>query len=264
MMIKFLIGVSLFFGVCVAKGQQPFQLAPPLVSYSSLIFNNQTTVSMRFAQPGTNIHYTTNGKEPTTKSSRYQQAILIAGQRAHLKAKVFGKGFLPSATVSLEFIRQGLPIAAISGTLPDKKYTANGLASLHDEQGGLPDINNGQWLGYTGDTVSWTITFAKMEKPKQLLLHCLQQPGSWIFLPQQIQVYAWHIRSSSYRLAAQWHAPKATADLPTSIAPINITLNNVPNTTLLKVVCYPLAQLPAWHAGAGQPAWLFTDEIIVY
>ena len=33
------------------------------------------------------------------------------------------------------------------------------------------------------------------------------------------------------------------------------------NYTVIKLIARPVAKLPAWHPGKGQPAWVFVDEV---
>jgi hypothetical protein len=40
-------------------------------------------------------------------------------------------------------------------------------------------------------------------------------------------------------------------------------LDKPTKASYLRVVAIPLPQIPLWHRATGQPAWIFTDEIIV-
>jgi hypothetical protein len=263
-MRKWNFTIALIFGILVSYSQNQLQLATPLVSYPSLFFKESTSLLLEFAQPGTQIVYTTNGSEPTIKSKRYQSPILINERHSKLKIKTIGKQFLPSATLQLEFFRQGLPIAAITGTPPNQKYPADGLGSLHDTQSGTTAPNDGRWLGYHGDTATWIMAFQKPEQPKQLMLHCLHQPDSWIFLPAKIVVYALAPQKNEYIAIGNWVAAPPLPEALTGASPILITLSTTPKTTQLKVVAYPLMQMPVWHIAPGEKAWLFADEMIAY
>lgn len=263
-MIRFYFFILFFFGVLHATSQQQFQLAVPLVRYSSLIFDHQTTVACSFDQAGTHIRYTLDGSEPGVNSNLYHKPVVISGKQVHFKAKVFGTSFYPSETIALTFINQGLPVRQVIGTMPSEKFKAGGLVSLHDGQGGQPDIGNGQWLGYEGDTSTWLLTLRKPAQPKQLLIHCLQQHGSWIFLPQKITVYALNNQTGQYTQAGELFTNPPSAESPGAAVPLIVALKDIGNTTQLKVICYPLTKIPDWHSGAGNKAWIFTDEIIVY
>lgn len=259
--IVFLIIFS--WGILVGNGQ-PFQLAVPLVKYTSLIFEKEAGVSCSFNQPGTQIRYTIDGSEPGENSSLYSRPITIRGGQVQFKARVFGAGFEPSEPVVLNFIKTGLKVASVTGSAPSEKYAANGLASLYDGQGGQPDIGNGLWLGYELDSISWLLKLKQAAQPKQLLLHCLQQQGSWIFLPQRIVVYAMDNASGQYQQVGELATTVPTAEAPGGVMPLVIDLKQVPKTSQLKLLCFPLMKIPAWHSGAGTRAWTFIDEIIVY
>src|SRR5882757_547433 len=90
--------------------QQQFQLAAPLLRYSSSFFKDSAIASLKFEQPGTQIFYTVNNNEPTENDALYQKEIVIKKSPVTLKAKVFGNGFIPSETVRVTFIKEGLKI----------------------------------------------------------------------------------------------------------------------------------------------------------
>jgi Fn3 associated len=80
----------LFLNYCCA---QQFQLAPPVLKYSSAFFIKSVTASLKFEQSATKIYYTLDNTEPTEKSSVYVLPLVITKNLSTLKAKVLGKGF---------------------------------------------------------------------------------------------------------------------------------------------------------------------------
>ncbi len=186
----------LFFNDCF--GQQQFQLAPPMLNYGSAFFTGSTAVSLKFAQPETQIFYTLNNSEPTQQDAVYKNPILIKKSLTTLKAKVFGDGFLPSETVQVTFIKDGLKIKSIEQSPANEKFPGNGAATLFDNQGGIADLHNKNFLGYQNDSVEINVTLEKKQPIHSLLLDFLQDHGSWIFLPQKIQVFYFDEKKNSY------------------------------------------------------------------
>ena len=131
-----------------AKAQNSFQLAPPLLKYSSVFFSGEAKVEIKFAQPGTTVHYTCNNREPTEKDPAYTGPVLLQKNFTTFKAKAFGKDFLPSETSAVTFIKDGKKIKTIEGTAADPEYPGNGPYSLTDIRGGFEQAGSPTWLGY--------------------------------------------------------------------------------------------------------------------
>ena len=259
-MRKSLLLVFLFF-VQYSFGQQQFQLAAPLLKYSSTFFSGSTSLQMIFDQPGAEIYYTLNDKEPTQNDLLYKTALVIT-TRTVVKAKTFGKNFLPSETSVAEFIKAGKMIRQISFSTPNEKYTGNKTDILNDNIGGNTNFNSGDWLGYNNDTVEINIDLAKKEAIHSVLVNILQDENSWIFLPGQILVY--------YRDKQKIFLPTgkefffSESQSPKQCSAKEIIFSSKIKTDNLKLILLPLKKIPEWHPGKGNHAWLFIDEIKVY
>lgn len=260
-MRKFLIYL-LFCVASTAQGQQLFQLATPMLKYESAFFNDSTSFSIVFDQPGTEVRYTLNGKEPTVNDLLYKKPVSITKQTL-VKVKAFGKAFLPSETTTLLFVKDGKPISDIQFSKPHEQYSTNKKDILFDNVGGSLNFHNGTWLGYNSDTVEVLIHLQKKEQVSKVLIDLLQDEGSWIFLPQQLQVYCYDEKQQAFVLAAneqqlfEQQSPRRTVSKKVAVA-------TKFKTNKLKLVLLPVKYIPGWHAGKGNHAWLFIDEIKVY
>lgn len=243
--------------------QQLFQLAPPLLNYRSVFFQDKTTLEIKFEQPGAEVRYTINGNEPTAKDRLYTKPIVIAGKRTSIKAKAMGTDFLPSETVSVEFIKTGKAIQQINFSAPNPKYTTNNKNILNDQMGGNTNFSSGAWLGYDSDTVEIDIVLKKKETINAVLLDLLQNESSWIFLPEQILLYYYDEAQKSY-LPLGKETFFSEGPSPKQCDAREIIPKRTIKTNMLKLVLYPLKKIPAWHPGKDNHAWLFIDEIQVY
>ncbi|MDO8365958.1 MAG: chitobiase/beta-hexosaminidase C-terminal domain-containing protein [Saprospiraceae bacterium] len=264
-MNKFWLHIMLIvFWMSPLAAQDTFQLAPPYMRYGSVFFKKQTQVRIEFAHPGTQIHYTTNGLEPTQKDPVYKRSILIKNQRTTLKAKAFGEGFHPSEIVEATFFKQGLTIEGISTTLPHERYPGTGKLTLTDGLGGIDLYSSKTWMGFQKDTVTIMLTTAKYQKIKQVMLHAFQNQGAWIFLPQKVEVYVPIKGTNEWALLVQKSMNTAEKVDKSRSYGLLLDLEDQPKTSQLILKIYPITQLPEWHPGKGNPAWLFIDEVKVY
>lgn len=244
--------------------QDTFQLAPPVMHFQSVFFTDTATVSLLFAMKGSTIHYTTNGKEPTSKSPVYKHPILIRQNFTTVKAKVFSDGFLPSARAEAVFIKEGLPIKNITTSPPHSKYSEEGFNTLHNNKGGIASFGTKTWLGFDTDTVTINITLTKKQNVKKILVHLLQDYGGWIFFPHRIEVFVPDAMQNNWHLIASKEITSLQNKDELVCKPFLLPLMKKAKTNNIQLLLYIVKQIPGWHPGKGQKSWIFIDEVKVY
>ena len=251
----------LFLNCCNA---QQFQLAPPMLHYSSAFFSNSATVLLKFEQAGTQIFYTINNDEPAKNDIAYQKPIIIKNNLTTIKAKVFGDGFIPSETIQATFIKDGLKIKSAEYSLPDSKFSGKGSGTLIDNQGGIADMHNKNFLGYQQDSVQINITLQHAEKIDSVLLDFLQDNGSWIFLPQKISVFYFDKKNNTFELMSEKKFLNNAIIKERSTVFEILQAQKKIIADKLKIIIVPLQSIPPEHPGKGKQGWLFIDEIKIY
>jgi hypothetical protein len=251
--------VLLLFSVAA---QDVFQLAPPIMKYPSVFFSHKAEVVLAFAQPGTVIHYTTNGNEPDENDPSYTGPVVITDNFTTLKARVFGKGFLPSETTQATFVKDGLPLKKIEFSSPNKTYGGEGVNTLMDNKGGATSYTSKTWLGFNQDTVSITISLNKKQKTGAVLFNLLQDYGSWIFFPYKAEVYS----TVNARILKQGELFfTASENIDVNVCrPYLISFKRKIKTDFITLKFYLRNPIPEWHPGKGQPSWIFIDEVKLY
>ncbi len=145
-------------------------------------------------------------------------------------------------------------------TQPDSRYIADGPQTLTDGRAGILDYRH-SWLGFYGDTLDAVIDLGSRKPLHQIRLDFFYFPLSWIFFPQTINFYISN-DGSSWRLIDSLHP-----DEPEHLAIPEIrtfsTRSFSRRARYVRVEAIPLPTIPTWHRATGNPAWLFTDEIIV-
>lgn len=264
-MIKNIASLILFLSfTCCAVSQQLFQLAPPFIKYNSVFFKDEIKVTLLFAQPGTAIRYTTNGKEPTENDAAYKEPLRVNKSFTTVKAKVFGKNFLPSETAEATFIKDGLQLKTVTYNPPDKSYTGQGENTLMDNKGGMTAYTDKTWLGFRQDTVNIIISLSKKQKAGAVLFNLLQDHGSWIFFPEKAEVYIDGKESGGFIKSGEMNfKPEEKKDMNVCKA-FTINFKRKIKTDRIKLQLYLLKNIPEWHPGKGRSSWIFIDEVKVY
>jgi Fn3 associated len=255
----------LLFIITATGYGQPVQLAPPLLKYKSVFFEDKTTVELLFAQKSTAIHYTLNDEQPTERDKVYAKPIQIKNSITTLKAIATGDGFLPSEPVSVTFIKQGLKVKSIQQSEANKRFPGSGTNTLIDNEGGITDLNSKTWLGYQQDSVEIELQLEHKQKISSVLIHCLQDQGSWIFLPEQIDVAFFDERTHVFKWTAGQYSPVQEVIVPgATCQPIIIKMGKNIITEKIRIVVKGVHAIPELHPGKGTPGWLFIDEIKLY
>jgi Fn3 associated len=256
--------IILSLNIAALHAQETFQLAPPLLTYPSVFFTKEAKIDMAFAEPNTEIHYTTNGKTPTENDPIYKTPLSITTNFTTVKARVFSKTYQASDVVEATFIKEGLPIKSIECTPPNPKYTGSGASSLMDNKGGTTNSSSKTWLGFQTDTVEVVVNLHKKQAVKKVLINLLKDYGSWIFLPEKIDVYAFDSKTKAYQLIGNQVFNQEKEEKGSSCTPSVLTVKKGVKTDKIKIQLILMKQIPAWHAGKGNKSWVFIDEIKVY
>lgn len=143
---------------------------------------------------------------------------------------------------------------------PDQRYYSGGAQGLTDGRAGMLNYHN-CWMGFYGDTIDAVIDMGKKCKVSSISIDFYYYPLSWIFFPQNIRFYI-STDKKHWQLVGDLHPTD-----PEKLAVPQIGTFSSPNfngkARYIKVVAEPLPTIPEWHRATGNPAWIFTDEIIV-
>lgn len=140
------------------------------------------------------------------------------------------------------------------------KYPVGGATALTDGLFGLNDYHY-NWLGFEGNDLDAVIDLGEMKPVHEIKTDFLQFNQAWIFLPTSVE----------YSLSK---------DGRTFSEPVTVTNRTVPQQTgsfvqdfgatfggetarFIRVKAVSLKACPPWHAGHGQPCWIFCDEIVI-
>jgi hexosaminidase len=135
-------------------------------------------------------------------------------------------------------------------TKPSPKYD-NGDLTIVDGQLAARPWKGNEWLGFDSDSVSFDIEFDKPIKVKELRIHTLHDPNSWIWAAQ------------TYNISfAKTGVGNGIADGYSTVE--TIVIENIKDRTkTIHVVLYGVGRIPSGNPGAGNVPWLFIDEIEV-
>jgi hypothetical protein len=140
------------------------------------------------------------------------------------------------------------------------RYSSPGVKGLTDGIFGGRHFNAG-WLGYQGADMIVEIDLGNTEKIHKVSMNFLRDFVSWIFLPDEIKVEL-SDDGKNYREVSI--IKNILTDRRFGVEPVYHSLEfSEAETRFIRVTALSMKICPEWHRGAGQPSWIFCDEIIV-
>lgn len=256
---------ALFFAAAALSAQAPqyrFQLSPPQVIGGESFFEENTTAVLDFGMAGSRIFITLDGSDPDEHASRYRQPLQIT-HSCTLKARVYHDCCQMSEVISRSFrkVQRQNPSRIALDKNPSPQYPGAGAVSLFDLKKGSADFHEPAWLGFNGDDLVITLAWDQPRPLHSLTLSTISDPASWIFPPKGMEVYASE-DGKQFQLIGQQDYPALTKAGDPALLYFSLSF---PEQVLnfIKIVVYNTGKLPDWHPGAGSPAWLFVDEILL-
>lgn len=136
-------------------------------------------------------------------------------------------------------------------TPPHEKYNHHDRLGLTDGIVGTFPWKGDQWLGFTNDTVQFTLDLDVVTAFTELSFTALNDPGSWIYRPKTMVVETSR-NGKKFKPIAQ-----------SAITTDHVVLKKATKARYVRVTLVNDAQIPAGMPGAGYTPWTFLDELIL-
>jgi len=142
-------------------------------------------------------------------------------------------------------------------------YPASGKNALTDGVKGMLNYTMGNWQGFEGKDMDATIDLQQTKQIHKITAGFLSDPGSWIFLPTQVDFYVSMDGKNFTLLGKQTHATEKASDMNIiAIKDFGYSFKKM-KVRYVRVKAHAIINCPEWHSGKGNKAWLFGDEIMV-
>jgi hypothetical protein len=153
---------------------------------------------------------------------------------------------------------KGKPIRSLTAFNP--KYSNPGVKGLTDGIFGGRHFNAG-WLGYEGTDMIVEIDLGKADTIHKVSMNFLRDFVSWIFLPDRVSI---ELSNDGVNYKEVVVMTNILTDRRFGVEPVYHSMEFKPSEArYVKLNATSMKKCPEWHRGAGQPSWVFCDEIIV-
>ncbi len=140
------------------------------------------------------------------------------------------------------------------------KYDVGGAKALTDGLKGVNDYHF-NWLGFEGNDMIAVIDLKNVEKIHSIETGFLQENYSWIFLPRQVDFFV-SVDGKNFKKVKTVKNTIPDKKEGVFIEPFNAGFPPV-EARFVKVYARSIKTCPQWHPGAGNPSWIFCDEVVV-
>jgi hypothetical protein len=222
-------------------------------------FNDSVSVELKATTPDVEIYYTTDGSQPDKTKYKYGSPLTFK-QTTHLKAIAFLAPSIYSYVMEGHYYKIDMNRKIKLLSKYSSQYTGGGDNCLIDGLRGAKNFILGEWQGYDSIDFEAIVDLGSLQKVHHLGMGCLQNIAAWIFLPKEVE-YLVSDDGINFKSLAVVANPIPDNDYQTIIH--DFDYNTDIQTRYIKVRAKNYGILPAWHLGAGGPAWIFTDEIII-
>lgn len=133
---------------------------------------------------------------------------------------------------------------------PNKAYNERGDLSLVDGIKGKKPWKGHEWLGFLQDTVVFEVELTKTTKVNSVSLGFLDAKGSWIYLPDQVNIFF-------SQNGKKWEQVTSTEITESTMFMIE------QKARFFRIEIIPISAIPSGAEGAGHHPWTFIDEFQV-
>ncbi|MFP4472085.1 MAG: GH92 family glycosyl hydrolase [Bacteroidales bacterium] len=250
-----------------AQGERPVSeitdhlITPvPFLTDAGKVFFDREELRMGHADPQANITYTLKEKGKQPQTGNYTKPLVIQNS-ATLTATATAPGKTESLRINAAFEKIP-PGRTITIKHPyANQYNAGGDVALIDFQRGGTDFRTGLWQGYQGVDLDAVIDLGKKKDIRELKTGFLQDINAWIFMPDYVE-YSVSDDGKNFRKLGRIENPVAEDDWDVQTRDFRLILQKTP-ARYIRVLAKNKSVCPDWHKGAGNPCWIFADEVVV-
>jgi hexosaminidase len=191
------------------------------------------------------------------KNISYKKPIKISASHKYELSYYRDGHIVNKVPVDIQFSKStGRPVT-ITAT-PQPNYPGQGAFSLVNGVWSKKGLSNPDWLGFIGDDIEATIDMGKNVSYSSVKVHTINQNGSWVYLPQYVEVLVSDDGKIFTSVARGSEFVKDTLTMGW------ITVNFPQQTArYIKVIAKNYGMIPNGMPGAGNKAWVFADEMQV-
>jgi len=144
---------------------------------------------------------------------------------------------------------------------PNRRYPGDGPQGLVNGLHGSRSFRDGRWSGFEGTDLEVVIELKQRAEVRRLAIRFIQDANAWIYLPDQVEFslsndgHSWQTVAVAVHDVSDRRQEKIIEEFAGEFP--------LQETGFVRVRAKSPLTCPPWHPGAGQPCWIFADEIVI-
>lgn len=208
---------------------------------------------------GAPVRYTLDGSEPSGSSAVFSDTLVVDSPVV-LKARAERDGVLGRVyNAGIQFSKATFKPAQVAPA-PHPRYTYNGARQLTDACLASAGYTDENWLGFNSPVVTFDIDLEDASTVSKAGLRVNVNTDAWIFDVRNVKVEV-SVDGKDYKeVYSQTFEP---LDGNTSAVRQHDFAFEPVEARFVRMIVSSESSMPVWHAGAGNQAFLFVDELTV-
>lgn len=140
------------------------------------------------------------------------------------------------------------------------QYAAGGDNALIDYMRGGNNFRTGTWQGYQGQDLNAIVDLGSVKSLSALGIGFLQDVKSWVYFPKSV-LFEGSEDGKAYKTLGK--VTHSFSDQLEGSKTHDFEINKKMKLRYIRIKAESYGVNPQWHPGAGEPTWLFADEIYI-
>ena len=240
------------------KIEGPIIVTAPIINVASDVFFETLNVELSHLDSDVKMYYTTDGSTPDESSTLYTEPFVINESSDVMVIAV--KDGKKSNVVEGNFKKIAAGRTIKIENRYNSQYEAGGDIALIDYQRGSNNFRVGTWQGYHGVDLVATVDLSEVQEINRLAGSFLQDQKSWIFMPKQVEFFVSNDGKNFKSIGVMNNTISQETEEPVLH---EFSFDKKLSARYIKMVAKKIDACPDWHVGAGEPGWIFCDEIVI-
>jgi predicted alpha-1,2-mannosidase len=233
-------------------------VAAPYIIAGTNKFKDSMLIAIKSPDPSASIRFSLESNNIFSDNILYRVPFTL-----HHSAKLTFKAFVnkqSSGTIVANFYKIPSDKSITITSKVNPLYDAGGADALIDGIRAKPRFSMGDWQSYYGNDFEAVVDLKTIRPVHYIATGHLQDVGVWIWMPGEVQ-FETSEDGVHYTPAGIVKNEVDEKQYGSIVKDFGLKVNL--NARYIRIKAMNHGAIPAWHPGAGNPAHIFIDEVIV-
>ncbi len=232
------------------------------VKLKDSIINEKTHIAIEHAMPEFKSMYKWRNENTIEEYENYTSPITLNQSGIFVVQPLKNGQFYGEEILQSYEFHRAINSKATYKSIINKWYTAGGEKALINGKLGSLDFRDGNWQGFWGKDLMTEIELEKSTEIVSVEMNFYHYANAWIVQPKEVII-------QTSEDGKKWTKPKVVKldkpayDNQKKIISARVDLKKPTQSKHIRISAINSGKMPEHHDAAGEPSWIFIDEIIV-